>query len=66
MKDKDAFMLIFNELKDRYPHRNLEIKDTPYGEIVRIDNEDRLFNSSGYSLLFNIKRLCDALKNELY
>lgn len=62
--EKELFKEVLEHFRDQYPRRRIEIKEYGYGGIVRIDGEDK-FNTSGYNLLYNLKRLCDCLEDEL-
>lgn len=59
-RQKDLFEAVFEELKKEYPHRNLEL----VGGMVYIDGEPA-FNTTGYSLLYNLQRLTIKLQGEL-
>lgn len=65
MNDKELFQMVFDYFKSKYPHRNLSIGNL-YGNglIVSVDGEPT-FNTDGFNALYNIKRLCDALSDEL-
>lgn len=58
--EKEAFIEILLIFQHKYPHRHIEMN----GTIVNIDGEDK-FNTDGYNLLYNLKRLCDCLEDEL-
>lgn len=60
MNDKELFREVLNRMAETYPHRDIKM----VGTLVYIDGESR-FNNDGYNLLFNIKRLADALEDEL-
>lgn len=62
--DNELFLEVLEHFKKQYPRRRIEVKRYGYGNIVSIDGEDK-FNTSGYNLLYNIKRLCDCLEDEL-
>ena len=47
-------------MAETYPHRDIKMD----GTLVYIDGESR-FSTDGYSLLYNIKRLADAIEDEL-
>lgn len=64
MISNEIFRTVIEKMRDQYPHRNISIRDTSYGTIVSIDGEDK-FNITGYCLLYNLQRLCKALKDEL-
>ena len=47
-------------MAETYPHRDIKM----IGTLVYIDGESR-FSTDGYRLLYNIKRLADAIEDEL-
>lgn len=61
MNDKELFIKLLERLSQTYPHRNLQM----VGTFVYIDGI-RTFNTDGFNLLYNAKRLCDELENELH
>ena len=60
MEEKALFKQTFDYFKLKYPERKMKLE----GTLVYIDN-DVAFNIDGYSLLYNLMRLCDVLKEEL-
>ena len=60
MNDTELFKEVLNRMAETYPHRDIKMVDT----LVYIDGESR-FSTDGYSLLYNIKRLVDAIEDEL-
>lgn len=64
LNGRDIFLINIEFMKNKYPHRNISLVKSPYGELVQIDGEIK-FNTEGYSLLYNLKRLCKALEDEL-
>lgn len=60
MNEKELFNSIFECFKEKYPAQELEMKD-PYVYRKGIC----IFNSEGWALLYNLQRLCDAIKEEL-
>ena len=48
-------------MAETYPHRDIKM----VGTLVYIDGEC-YFNTNGFILLYNIKRLADALEEELF
>ena len=60
MKDKELFKEVLDRMAETYPHRDIKM----IGTLVYIDGESR-FSTDGYSLLYNIKRLADAIEDEL-
>lgn len=59
-KEVEMFKEVLNYFVERYPSSRLEMR----GTIVRVNGKD-VFNMDGWNLLFNLKRLCEALKDEL-
>lgn len=62
--EKELFLEVLEHFKSQYPRRGIEIRDKGYGGIVSIDGREK-FNTEGYNLLYNLKRLCDCLEDEL-
>lgn len=60
MNDSELFQEVLNRMAETYPHRDIKM----VGTLVYIDGKCR-FNIDGYILLYNIKRLADALEDEL-
>ena len=60
MNDTEIFQEVLNRLAETYPHREIKM----VGTLVYIDDESR-FSTDGYRLLYNIKRLADAIEDEL-
>lgn len=58
--EKELFNQVFEHFQARYDHRNLEIS----AKIV-YDKGKAVFNTDGYNLLYNLKRLCKTLEDEL-
>ena len=61
MNDTEIFQEVLNRMAETYPHREIKMVVT----LVYIDGESR-FSTDGYRLLYNIKRLVDALEDELH
>ena len=61
MNDTEIFQEALNRIAETYPHREIKM----VGTLVYIDGESR-FSTDGYRLLYNIKRLVDALEDELH
>lgn len=61
MDDKELFREVLNRMAETYPHRDIKM----VGTLVYIDGEC-YFNINGFILLYNIKRLADALEEELF
>ena len=60
MNDNELFQEVLNRMAETYPHRDIKM----VGTLVYIDGKCR-FNTDGYRLLYNIKRLADAIEDEL-
>lgn len=60
MNDKELFREVLNRMAETYPHRDIKMVDT----LVYIDGKC-VFDTDGYNLLYNIKRLAIALEDEL-
>ena len=57
---REIFQITIEFMQGAYPNRNIRFN----GGIVEIDGEPQ-FNIEGYNLLFNLKRLCMFLEDEL-
>ena len=64
LTEREIFQINLEFMANAYPDRNIELKHTSYGDIVMIDGEQK-FNTQGYSLLYNLLRLCKCLEEEL-
>lgn len=64
LTDREIFQITIEFMARTYPNRHIELKHTSYGDIVMIDGEQK-FNTQGYSLLYNLQRLCKCLEEEL-
>lgn len=60
MKDSELFQEVLNRMAETYSHRDIKM----VGTLVYIDGKS-CFNTDGYRLLYNIKRLADAIEDEL-
>ena len=60
MNDKELFRKVLDRMAETYPHRDIKM----IGTLVYIDGESR-FSTDGYRLLYNIKRLANAIEDEL-
>ena len=60
MKDSELFQEVLDRMAETYPHRDIKM----VGTLVYIDGKCR-FNTDGSRLLYNIKRLADAIEDEL-
>ena len=64
LTEREIFQINLEFMANAYSDRNIELKHTSYGDIVMIDGEQK-FNTQGYSLLYNLQRLCKCLEEEL-
>ena len=64
LTEREIFQINLEFMANAYPDRNIEIRHTSYGDIVVIDGEQK-FNAKGYSLRYNLQRLCKCLEEEL-
>lgn len=53
--------LILEFMKSKY---DITVKPTEYGDMLYYKGE-QMFNLAGYSLLYNLTRICEELKEEL-
>ena len=60
MKDSELFQEVLNRMAETYTQRDIKM----VGTLVYIDGKCH-FNTDGYRLLYNIKRLADAIEDEL-
>ena len=60
MNDSKLFQEVLNRMAETYTQRDIKM----VGTLVYIDGKCR-FNTDGYRLLYNIKRLVDAIEDEL-
>ncbi len=58
--EKEIFMQVLATFQRQYPSRKIELDYN----LIYIDGEVK-FNIEGYCLLYNLKRLCDCLEDEL-
>ncbi|MBQ2175780.1 MAG: hypothetical protein II453_12220 [Alphaproteobacteria bacterium] len=64
LTSREIFQINVEFMQGKYPHRNISLVKSAYGDLVQIDGEIK-FNTEGYCLLYNLKRMCDALEDEL-
>ena len=64
LTESQIFQINLEFMARTYPDRNIKLEHAPYGDIVMIDGEQK-FNTQGYSLLYNLQRLCKCLEEEL-
>lgn len=60
MEERQIFQEVFDYFSTKYPAQQLHMR----GLCVECRGEI-IFNTDGYNLLFNLKRLTDAIKEEL-
>lgn len=63
--DEELFNMVFENFKNKYKSKRLELEHRMYGDIVCVKGEDK-FNITGYNLLYNLQRLCKCLEDELF
>ena len=65
IEEKSVFYSVIGILRNEYPKKDLNMIGGMDGdEFVSVNNEIQ-FNTKGYNLLYNLKRLCDVLQDEL-
>ena len=65
IEEKDVFCTVIEKFRKQYPKRRINIVGDGKGnEFLTVDDEIK-FNTTGYNLLYNLKRLCDVLQDEL-
>ena len=65
IEEKSVFYSVIGILRNEYPKKDLNMIGGSDGdEFVSVNNEIQ-FNTKGYNLLYNLKRLCDVLQDEL-
>lgn len=64
MTDNEIIACVISRFREQYPNQNIECVKTIYGDIIRINGEDK-FNLTGYNLLYNLYRLTKCLEGEL-
>lgn len=64
LTEREIFLINLEFMANAYPDRNIKLEHASYGDIVVIDGEQK-FNVKGYSLLYNLQRLCKCLEEEL-
>lgn len=61
---REIFEINVNFLRSAYPHRDISIVHSVYGDLVYVDGQIK-FNTEGYCLLYNLQRLVECLEGEL-
>lgn len=64
MTDNEIIACVISRFQEQYPNQNIECVHSTYGDIIRINGEDK-FNLTGYNLLYNLYRLTKCLEGEL-
>lgn len=66
LTDREIFQITIEFMARTYPNRHIRLEHASngYGDLVVIDGEPQ-FNAKGYSLLYNLQRLCKCLEGEL-
>ena len=65
IEENSVFYSVIGTLRNEYPKKDLNMIGGRDGdEFVAVNNEIQ-FNTNGYNLLYNLKRLCDVLQDEL-
>jgi hypothetical protein len=65
IEEKSVFYSVIGKLREQYPKKDINMVGGTNGdEFVTIQNEIK-FNTNGFNLLYNLKRLCDCLEDEL-
>ena len=65
LTDQDAFLGVIAKLAKQYPHAELKVVSDNFGGMYVEAYGETRFSISGYNFLYNVKRLCDLLENEL-
>ena len=65
IEEKSLFYSVIGKLREEYPKKDLNMIGGRDGDEFVTINDEIQFNTKGYNLLYNLKRLCDCLKSEL-
>ena len=63
MTDNEIMACVISRFQEQYPNQNIECVHQPYGDIIRINGEDK-FNITGYNLPYNLYRLTQCFEEE--
>lgn len=63
MTDNEIMACVISRFQEQYPKHNIECVQQPYGDIIRINGEDK-FNITGYNLPYNLYRLTQCFEEE--
>ena len=65
IEEKSVFYSVIGILRNEYPKKYLNMIGGMDGDEFVTINDEIQFNTKGYNLLYNLKRLCDVLQDEL-
>lgn len=65
IEEKSVFYSVIGILRNEYPKKDLNMIGGMDGDEFVTINDEIQFNTKGYNLLYNLKRLCDVLQDEL-
>ena len=65
IEEKSVFYSVIGILRNEYPKKDLNMIGGMDGDEFVTINDEIQFNTNGYNLLYNLKRLCDVLQDEL-
>ena len=65
IEEKSVFYSVIGILRNEYPKKDLNMIGGSDGDEFVTINDEIQFNTKGYNLLYNLKRLCDVLQDEL-
>ena len=65
IEEKSVFYSVIGILRNEYPKKDLNMIGGMDGDEFVTINDEIQFNTNGYNLLYNMKRLCDVLQDEL-
>ena len=65
IEEKSVFYSVIGILRNEYPKKDLNMIGGMDGDEFVSVNDEIQFNTKGYNLLYNLKRLCDVLQDEL-
>ena len=65
IEEKSVFYSVIGILRNEYPKKYLNMIGGRDGDEFVTINDEIQFNTKEYNLLYNLKRLCDVLQDEL-
>ena len=65
IEEKSVFYSVIGILRNEYPKKDLNMIGGMDGDEFVTINDEIQFNTNGYNFLYNLKRLCDVLQDEL-